>query len=370
NAFIVPFIFVLPYEFIVVALSACLLNSYFLKVKRQTVALAALAAGYIVLCLTISMFGSLQFWNMGLLVLASLFVIAIQPKVLFFAALLMLPTNYLLSSETSVKEYGRNFFGIVQVIDIPFNQFVLRYLNSGSTAHGIEQISPKIDLVPSTYYSPSGPIGDVIQLERPANVGVIGLGAGTLACHMAPDRHFTFYEINPLMPKLASWFYYFKHCGMPAIKIGDGRKLLEQAVDTRHDVLVVDAFTSDAIPVHLITKEAMQLYADRISPNGVIALHVTNRYYSLPQVAFAAAKAAGLKPYYKLFVPSDSEITAMPSLWVIAIKPEKSEKPYIKRGWGDRLTREISTWTDDYSNPLSALSWELIYLELKNVNQR
>jgi spermidine synthase len=184
-------------------------------------------------------------------------------------------------------------------------------------------------------------------------VGVIGLGAGTLATYGRPIDHYTFYDINPLVPGIArTQFRFLTTCMAPhEIVLGDARLSLEREQSKQFDVLAVDAFSGDAIPVHLLTRQAYALYWRHLKPDGVLAVHVSNRYLSLaPGVALAAAETG--KQALLVSIDEDDEKEIASSDWVlVSSRPGFFEQPEIKEA-----TAKISpiaglrTWTDDYSN--------------------
>ena len=433
NVFIAPWIFPLPFEFIIVAFASCLIaavrpwtNAYASRLAILIAAIAALVStafmsfyggaekelvriviwpqllfiallgatfcfvpnnvkavqrkqvvqvvigclliASLLIELTIKISTRAQFINVmpAVILLLSLMVTALQPKALLAVAVICAALAFANSSAPSLLEVQRSFFGILHVRDITYGDgTVARYFNNGSTIHGIQKVQPRIDLRPTSYYTPEGPLGDIMAIRNPRDVGMIGMGAGTTVCFKAPKRHFTVYDINPDVPVLANkWFYFFKYCGVPDIKIGDGRKLLQNAHGAHHDVLVVDAFSSDAIPVHLMTGEALKTYFDRLSPNGVLALHLTNRYYELVPTAIKTANSLGLQALYKYQEVLPEAAPDSTSLWVVVARPEVSLKSYIDRGWMSITSDSGDVWTDDFSHPISILSTQSILNEL------
>src|SRR6185503_4921705 len=165
---------------------------------------------------------------------------------------------------------------------------------------------------PGSYYARSGPIGDlfsVFDAAHPAgsDIRVSGLGAGTLASFTRPTDRMTFFEIDPLVADVASDPRYFTYladsAGPAAIRIGDGRLLLADEPDASLDLVVLDAFSSDAIPIHLITVEALEDAVRSLRPDGLLVIHVSNRYYDLAPVVAAAARRLDLAILERLYVP-------------------------------------------------------------------
>src|SRR5262249_3269778 len=148
--------------------------------------------------------------------------------------------------------------------------------------HGTQSLAPERRDIPTTYYHRSGPLGDIVGGLRArgplAEVGLIGLGAGTIAAYGEAGEHFTYFEIDPAIARLAKNPAYFTYLSDSradvSIVLGDGRRRMAECADGRFDLLVLDAFSSDAIPVHLLTREAVQLYLRKLKPGGCLALHL------------------------------------------------------------------------------------------------
>lgn len=429
NVFIAPLIFPLPFEFILVAVAACFAGSAGKWTQSTAVKIALLVAalvGFAVL-ITLNYMGSSTkelirvtpllsfasvaalgawiffdrtktagrakwmvlgpllalfaymvvdgiydhlgneplYYTLALALFLSLIVLALHSKVFLLVAGLLSLFSLAMSDAPSLLEVKRNFFGILHIRTVPHKDYLMRYFNNGSTVHGIQKVHPQIDTRPTSYYTPDGPLGDIMDIRNPRDVGMIGMGAGTTVCYQAKNRHFTVYDINPDVPVLADkWFYFFQYCGRPEIKIGDGRKLIQAATGVQHDVLIVDAFSSDSIPVHLMTKEAVQIYFDHLSPKGILALHLTSRYYELIRPAFAVGQALGMQTYYKFYNPPPNATPDSPSLWVIIARPKVDLGAYIERGWRTLPALASDLWTDDFSHPLSLVSIKSVLQEL------
>jgi len=152
----------------------------------------------------------------------------------------------------------------------------------------------------AAYYNAKGPVGDLFRAAGPfTNVGVVGLGSGALSCYAERGTSWTFFEIDPLVERIArdpALFTFLQNArGQIDVRIGDGRKKLEEAAAASFDLIVIDAFSSDAIPVRLLTREALQLYISRLKPGGLIALHISNRFLHLEPVVAAVVAATGLR---------------------------------------------------------------------------
>jgi hypothetical protein len=238
----------------------------------------------------------------------------------------------------------------------------------GNTTHGAQSTDPGRRLELLTYYHPTGPAGQVFAaLAAPSaatDVGVIGLGTGSLACYGRPGQRWTFYEIDPAVAAIAQdrrLFTYLADCPPDAgVVLGDARLSLRGARPRRFGVLVVDAFNSDAIPVHLLTRQALALYLDKLADGGVIAVNITNRYLDLRPVLGGLARDAGLSSLVRddLRVPkARAEAGAAGSVWaVLARRPSDLAPLADDPRWRPLPAPPGSpVWTDDFSNLLSAL---------------
>src|SRR5581483_5567479 len=184
-------------------------------------------------------------------------------------------------------------------------------------------------------------------------IGIIGLGTGTIAAYSRPGDVYRFYDINPLVVQIArTEFSYLKDS--PAqieIALGDARLSLEREPPQRFDVLAVDAFSSDAIPVHLLTKEALALYFRHMKPDGIVAVHVSNRYLELEPVVAQAALALGKQARLVESGDDDDNEIAAASWVLVANRPEIFDSPVLKDKTSPiKIRPDLRTWTDDYSN--------------------
>jgi SAM-dependent methyltransferase len=259
---------------------------------------------------------------------------------------------------------GRSFFGVVRVVEAKDQSFHL--LQHGSTVHGRQNLPAGTSCDPQAYYHPSSPVGELFRQSglRFKNVGVIGLGSGGLACYAQAGDTWTFFEIDPLVERVARdprLFTFLQNSpGKLDVVIGDGRKKLEESASGSYDLIVLDAFSSDSVPVHLLTRDALQLYLSRLRPGGMIAYHISNRYLELEPVVGSLAAAQRLVAVARLDdqVPAeDAARGRIGSNWVVMGATEAPLKMLQARpGW--RTISEHSTrreWTDDYSNLLETV---------------
>lgn len=262
------------------------------------------------------------------------------------------------------KLSARNYYGVLSVYDLEenANQTGCRKLIHGTINHGIELTAPDQRRTPTSYYGPKSGEGRAIRYfeqHGPVRVGVIGLGAGVTAAYGRRGDFFRFYEINPLDLSIAStWFTFLKDC--PAaheVLLGDARLTLERQQSQQYDVLAVDAFTSDAIPVHLLTREAFSLYFRHLKLTGILAVHVSNRYLNLEPIAAEHAADLG-KAAIKVSDDGEDEDYLMESDWVLIASDRTLFSDPLFRAPGIRpakLHPGLRPWTDDYSNLVQIL---------------
>ena len=257
----------------------------------------------------------------------------------------------------------RSFFGINRVVKDDTGK-ILQLLH-GTTVHGMERIVPLECREPLGYYVRSGPIGDVFRaLGDPAagrRVAVAGLGAGALAAYANAGERWTYYEIDPAVQHIATdpkLFCYLHECPAEVrVVLGDARLSLA-ATDERYDLMILDAYSSDAIPVHLLTREALRLYFERLAPHGVLVLHLSNRYFDLVPLVARLAADAGLvcrvSDSYG-FTMKDIAEGKIPSLYAVVARSAEdlralaSDPPWKPA----RQEARVGLWTDDYSSLVS-----------------
>jgi hypothetical protein len=247
----------------------------------------------------------------------------------------------------------RTFFGVYRVATEPARNFVL--LKHGTTIHGRQRIGDT-NPEPQTYYHPRSPIGQVFEAfgGDARSVCVIGLGTGTLAAYARPGAQWTFYEIDGAVERIARdarYFHYLERCGAQcSVVLGDARLVLASR-RALHDVLVLDAFSSDAIPMHLLTTEALRLYEDRLSADGVLAFHISNRHIKLAPVVARLARARRLTALIRVDKSVDTARGFEGSEWVVmARRPERLRHLVADPEWRPLVADARPAWTDDFSN--------------------
>jgi len=266
------------------------------------------------------------------------------------------------TTASSVIAQDRSFFGIYRVRRIA----EYNVLQNGTTTHGGQSRELDRRLEPLTYYSREGPLGDLFAktVQHPVRrVAMVGLGTGTIACYGRPDEHWTFYEIDPMVERIARTprlFTYLRDCAPRTnVVIGDARLSLQGAADGEFDMIILDAFSSDAIPVHLMTKEAVALYLRKLKDDGVVAFHISNRYLDLRPVIIALAndaKVAGALGERGVDDASRAKLY-YGSRWMVLAKHASVLAELVKvDGWYALGTwPESRLWTDDYTDVLGAL---------------
>ncbi|MBZ5505215.1 MAG: fused MFS/spermidine synthase [Acidobacteriia bacterium] len=271
-----------------------------------------------------------------------------------------------------VRVYGENtivqvrsFYGTLRVTeDSTDDAGMFRTLVHGNIQHGTQFFgSDEFRADPTTYYTHNSGIGlalDNCCNGRTRRVGAVGLGAGTLAAYGKPGDVFRFYEINPRVEIIANNVFTYLRESKATIEIahGDARLSMEAEPPEHYDVIAVDAFSGDAIPVHLITAEAIQLYQRHLRPGGIIAFHISNQYLDLAPVVQAQADHAGLHAVI-IASPEDEETGAFASDWVLVTADEKFlALPSVSEASAEITPRrDLRLWTDDYSSLLPILNF-------------
>lgn len=264
----------------------------------------------------------------------------------------------------------RSFFGVYRVRNSPDGRFRLLY--HGAIAHGTQSLDPKMSREPLAYYTRSGPGGAVMtaaQQQMPhGDWAIVGLGAGAMACYMQPGQTLTYYEIDPLVAQIARDTQYFtllSQCD-PETKVvlGDARLKLKDAPDDQYGLIVLDAFSGDSIPMHLMTKEALALYVQKLAPGGLIAFHISNLYFNLAPTLGNLASDAHLTA----LTGNDTQVSQaerdagkLPSIWVVMAREPNDlatlcAAPHPGFAWLPLSGKpNARLWTDDYSNLLGVV---------------
>jgi hypothetical protein len=273
----------------------------------------------------------------------------------------------------------RNFYGVLKVVDTRpvsvvllnkngsqkvFADPVRRKLMHGTIQHGLQLLGPEWSRMPVSYYGPESGISRALRAEGrrgPLKVGVLGLGAGTLAAFGRPGDEIIFYEINPLVKKLAETEFTFLRESPARVQVvmGDARLNLERQPPQGFDLFAMDAFSGDAIPMHLLTREALLLYFRHLKPGGVLAVHISNNYLDLRPVLQSAAIEMH-KRAVMVTNPRDERHAYARAQWVlISDRTEFFGQPELSGVEVPLPASSIPPWTDDYSNMIGILKWTL-----------
>ena len=261
---------------------------------------------------------------------------------------------YTLAQDTRVMT--RNFYGTLRVKDVGDAKAEdrVRRLMHGVIMHGEQYLAPARRAEPTTYYGPTSGVGRLIKAggDGPLRVGIIGLGAGTLATYGRKGDVYRFYEINPQVIDIARREFFFLNDSAARVEtvLGDARLEMEREPAQQYDVLAIDAFSSDAIPVHLLTREAMGVYLKHLKPDGVIAFHVTNRFLRLAPVVKRIADEAQLASMLIIDHAEDSDLAKTD--WVLVTRDPARLKPEPIAGTASEIPEinGLRLWTDDYNN--------------------
>ena len=271
----------------------------------------------------------------------------------------------------------RNFYGVIRVYEADLTvmrspqsvgekkpeTFKMRYLGHGTTIHGLQILEPeKYRNMPIGYFSKAGPLGDIFEEANPKDVAIIGLGAGVMSCYSAPDRRFTYIEIDKDMAEAAKkYFSFINECtsaAPPEIIIGDGRLELKKLGSRKFDMIMIDAFSSDSIPTHLLTKEAIQEYLNHLNPDGVIVFHLSNRFFYLETLFPAISAELGLQNRY-INNPYADIPFLFASKWMVLARPARDMSAFSEdKKWISLSKTTVPYWTDDYTNIMSVIHIE------------
>jgi hypothetical protein len=277
-----------------------------------------------------------------------------------FAFAALFSVTLLNATQTGVRS-ERNFYGAFQ---INFTEEATVLMN-GTTMHGLQPTAKEWSYVPTSYYTANSGFGRSVRAVRESTTdkkirtGIIGLGTGSAAIYCEPHDTFTFYEIDPDIERVArSYFTYLARCPGSSVRIGDGRLVLaSEKNEERYDLFVVDAFTDDAIPAHLLTTEAVGLYTEKITDSGILAIHVSNRFLILYPMILSIARAHNLTAMV-VFNPGDDGHLGAASQWVLLSKHPKIFEADAFIGvpqWSAPLPLP-APWTDNYTSLFSVLS--------------
>jgi hypothetical protein len=315
-------------------------------------------------------------WVIGILLVASILISFDSVKYAYLIALCFLTIKAYENIDSRTRHTLRSFFGVHKVTDSYDGRF--RVLLHGTTIHGAQRIMTN-DFKPAvgrpeltTYYYQSAAIAQAVAQARvnkkgPITYAVVGLGTGTLACHKQEKDQVHYYEIDPTTIEIATnprryGFSFLAQCAPDAkITLGDARLTIADAADGSYDFIVIDAFSSDAIPIHLMTKEAVEIYKRKLSPRGILVMHISNRHLELASVVAGIAAANGMVTRTHNTTEGDEEVNDenykfSGTVTAIVKKPEDFGALNEAKHWNDeKVDPRQWVWTDDYSNVLGAM---------------
>jgi spermidine synthase len=281
--------------------------------------------------------------------------LAVSTAVVLALATFVLPSPALLRD--------RSFFGVTEVVPTADGSWT--QLMNGTTVHKTQSTDPARSRQATFYYAASGPLGDVFETlaagPPEASIGVIGLGAGVVATYEQPGQLMTFFEIDPLVVAVAfdrRYFTFFADAPRaPRIVLRDARLSLRDEPAGAFDLQILDVFSSDAVPAHLLTVEALAEDLRVLRPDGLLAIHVSNRYYDLAPAVGAAGERQGLTVVERRYHPTPAEAAAgaSPSTWVVATASPAAAQDFLDIGWTATRHEGVEPVTDDHPDVLRFL---------------
>ena len=373
NALIAPLIFSSIYEYYLALGAACALRMFSEKKSpapnaRDLVTPAILAA--IVALATYHWMdarlasGLIVRFLFFVLVVKILYSCSERPVRFALGLLAAIFAAVAVNGSVGVLHQERTFYGVLRVKLEDGGRKV--QLFNGTTSHGAEFVDPERRREPLMYYARSGPVGQIFEaVGETRTVGVIGLGTGALACYRKAGQEWTFYEIDEAVERIARdrrYFRYLEDSGPDTrIILGDGRLSLKERPNGYYDALIIDAFSSDSIPIHLLTKQALTLYLEKLSDHGILIFHISNTALNLAPVVANLVTSVDAVAKYESYYPTVAEANngATSSEWVVIARHPR-ELEFLDRypGWKPLTSApNARPWTDDFSNIVSAIKW-------------
>lgn len=381
NSFIAPFIFSSIYEYPLMIVCALLLNpingfgQYVKEHLAKIIFSAYLITFAVILSISVKQLDDAFLISFAIIALMGAAYFLFKKNSLYFPLVGLL----VLSCAAPEKHQGgdqllhqsRNFYGVLSVkkisdLNVDNNTHTLHEIYSGTTRHGLQLLNDvNRQCTPNGYYSPQGPLGSIFGNYNNRNnawrIGVVGLGAGEMAGYAKASQHWTFFELDPAVVQIATnpeYFTYLTDCiSGYDIQVGDARITLENQPNP-FDLLVIDAFTSDSIPTHLLTKEALELYFSRLENHGLLVFHISNRYLELKKVLADHAEKLGLTMLLQEFRPEQNIPFVYRSDWAILARKEADLMPLINADLQHNWQRvphfaDARSWTDDFTSIMS-----------------
>jgi spermidine synthase len=386
-AIVAPLVFDWAYEHPLLILAAALLVPQITLVpwpaRLHTLLTIALPVLALIVSFAVEKF-AFGVWSIAGIIVISLIVLACVgrrlPFALSLAGLMLSYGGWTTIQESVAGVRTRSYFGIYQVntfIDRDGQPVEMR-LTHGTTLHGVQNLIPGTETMPTSYYASRSGVGHALinapQLYGPAaRVGVVGLGTGTLSCYKQPGQSWKIFEIDPAMVEIArTRFSFLSRCAPDAeIVLGDARIRMAEQPENSMDILAVDAFSSDAVPMHLLTREALAVYGRVVQRDGIVLFHVSNRYLDLRPVIADLAESGGWRAALIDFQPNEEErvMNSTVSVWIaLSRNPQTIDRLVTlsneQEEWRRLQPRPgFAGWSDDYASiipilKLPAMPWE------------
>jgi spermidine synthase len=279
----------------------------------------------------------------------------------------MVGAGFVTGAHTNTLHSERNFFGVLRVIADQTGG--MHSFLHGSTVHGRQNMEASQRCEPLSYYHRQGPLGRIFAqagtMSANPRIAIIGLGAGATASYARTNEKWTFYEINPAVVSIArsnQYFSYLDECAKAPFEVvlGDARLKLRGAPDAGYDLIVLDAFSSDSIPLHLVTQQALDLYLSKLAPSGMLVFHISNRNLDLTPVLAALAQSRSLTALSMLDLEPSQPNGKDPSHWVALARDGKQLGALLNDPKAKLLSANDTrqAWTDDFSNIISVFKWQ------------
>lgn len=381
NSFIAPFIFSSIYEYPLMIVCALLLNpingiSIYLKENLTKIIFSTYFITFaVILSISVNQSDNAFLISFVLITLMGAAYFLFKKSSLYFPLFGLLVLSCAAPEKhqhgDQLMHQSRNFYGVLSVkeikdLNVGSTTETIHEIYSGTTRHGLQLVGNlNRQCTPNGYYSPQGPLGSIFSnyshLNSHWRVGVVGLGAGEMAGYAKASQNWTFFELDPAVVQIATnpnYFTYLTDCiGDYEVKIGDARITLEKQPQP-FDLLVIDAFTSDSIPTHLLTKEALELYFSKLENNGLLVFHISNRYLALKKVLADHAAKLGLTLLLQEFRPEQNIPFVYRSDWAILARNEADLNPLLsdnsQKDWQKTpYDPDSRSWTDDFTSIMS-----------------
>ncbi len=374
NAFVAPLLFSNVWEYPIILVLALLARPWEgWRIDRWRLGVVATCIVLTVLApITAQLWGydsdELEIVRKGLLLGAAIYAVPVRNLTPYFVGLVALISFCAehVGDRINSGPSFRNFFGVIsESIETDDDLGDIKIISHGSTLHGAQAQDPELRCKPLLYYNDATPIGAVFakvtSAPTPVRMGVVGLGAGVVSTITRPGDVLDYFEINPVVVKLAKdpeEFTFLSNCskGKVNVILGDARFTVEEQPNQLYDFLMIDAFSSDAIPAHLMTVEAMKIYLAKLKPGGVLMVHISNRNLELASPAMAVAKAAGGYARLNDFDTDEEGYTsAALTVMIVGKSAQVVDKYAVGEGWTAAPPEVVRPWTDDYTNLMGAL---------------